>query len=234
MLRGKGQEGEYAWTTGRMPSTGEITERIAADFDGKACDFCDRYKKSGLSPSSKLLMRFFEEDGISGKRILDLGCGAGAFAIETLKRGAESVVGVDLSPEMIKTADRLALSNGLEAKAKFQLGNAATVELPLSDMVVLDKVICCYPEYGPLLKNAVGATTAAVGFVVPRDAGLMKGPLRVGVRIVNFFQRRRKETQFYLHPLGAIDRLLGESSFVRKRKQGSRFWLVFLYMRARP
>lgn len=217
-----------------MASTSEITERIAVDFDEKACDFCDRYKKRGLSPSSKLLMRFFEEEGISGKKILDLGCGTGGFAVETLKRGAESAVGADLSPEMIKSADQLALANGLQAKVRFQLGNAATMELASSDIVVLDKVICCYPEYGPLLKNAVGATTAAMGFVVPRDAGLMKWPLRVGVRLVNFFQRRRKETQFYLHPLGTIDRLLRESSFVRKRKQGSRFWLVFLYTRAKP
>ncbi len=142
-------------------------------------------------------------------------------------------MGVDLSQEMIKTADQLASANGLQAKAKFQLGNAAIMELPSSDMVVMDKVICCYPEYGPLLKNAVGRTGAAVGFVVPRDEGLMKGPLRLGVLIMNFFQRWRKQTQFYLHPLGAVDRLLKESGFIRKRKAGSRFWLVFLYTRAK-
>ncbi len=216
-----------------MACSDEITERVAVDFDEKACDFCDRYKKSGLSQSSRLLMRFFEEEEISGKRILDLGCGTGAFAVETLKRGAESAVGVDLSQEMIKTADQLALANGLQANAKFQLGNATTMELPSSDMVVMDKVICCYPDYGALLKNAVGRTGAAVGFVVPRDAGLMKGPLRLGVLIMNFFQRWRKQTQFYLHPLGAVDRLLRELGFIRKRRAGSRFWLVFLYTRAK-
>ncbi len=208
-------------------------ERIAVDFDEKACDFCDRYKKSGLSQSSRLLMRFFEEEGITGKRILDLGCGAGAFAVETLKGRAGSVVGVDLSPEMIKTAGQLALANGFVAKAKFQLGNAATMDLPPSDIVVMDKVICCYPEYGPLLRNAVGTGGGTVGFVVPRDAGLMIGPLRLGVLIMNFFQRRRNQTQFYLHPLSAVDRLLRESGFERKHKAGARFWLVFLYAKAK-
>ena len=40
---------------------------------------------------------------LSGRRILDAGCGAGQFAIEAAKRGA-NVVAVDLSPTLVRLA----------------------------------------------------------------------------------------------------------------------------------
>ena len=215
-----------------MASTLEEGNNIARDFDDSACEFCDRYKSSGLSKSSAILLNFILEAGIQNRSILDLGCGAGGFSIEALKRGGESSVGIDLSPEMIKAANGLAVESGLGDRAKFQEGNAATSSLLPSDVVVLDKVMCCYSDVRPLLGNAALASRGLLGFVVPRDDGLMKWPLRVGVRIVNFFERRRRGIQFYLHPLDEIDRSLRDAGFARQRKRGSRFWLVLLYKRA--
>jgi SAM-dependent methyltransferase len=41
---------------------------------------------------------------INGKRILDLGCNNGVMSLMMLRAGAESVVGVELSPEVATTA----------------------------------------------------------------------------------------------------------------------------------
>ncbi len=132
---------------------------------------------------------------------------------------------------MIKAAAELASASGLGERAKFQPGNAATATLPLSDIVVMDKVICCYSDIDPLLRNAAEASRGLLGFVVPRDDGIVKWPLRLGVRIMNFFQKRRRGILFYLHPLSALDKSLRDSGFTRQKKQASRFWLVFLYKR---
>ena len=44
---------------------------------------------------------------LSGKRVLDAGCGTGALAVEAARRGAE-VLGIDLSPTLVALAqDRL-------------------------------------------------------------------------------------------------------------------------------
>jgi len=213
-----------------VDSCGE-TGRISREFDGDACDFCERYRSKGLSRSSKLLLKFIQDGNARDKAVLDLGCGAGGLSIELLKHGAQSVVGFDLSPRMIGAAAELARATGFESRAKFHEGNAATAELPKSDIVVMDKVLCCYSEWRPLLKNAMEASHSMVGFTVPRDQGITKLPFRIALRIANYFQNRRGGVLFYLHPLGIVDKTLRDSGFKRLRKQGSRFWLVFLYSR---
>lgn len=205
------------------------TDRIVREFDEDACDFCDRYQKKGLSRSSKLLLIRILAEGITGKTVADLGCGAGGFSMELLKNGASRSVGFDLSSKMIESANRLAIAEGLDGSAKFQLGNAAEMELPSVDLVVMDKVLCCYSEWQPLLKNTISASRDMIGFVVPRDAGIAKWPFRLGVRLVNYFQRRGGKLLFYLHPLDQLDRTLRESGFNLLERKPSRFWLVFLY-----
>ena len=207
------------------------SSKVGREFDGDACDFCERYKSKGLSRSSKLLLKFISEGGIKDRTVLDLGCGAGGMSIELLRQGAQNAVGFDLSPRMIEAACELARATGFESKAKFQEGNAALAELPRSDTVVIDKVLCCYSEWRPLLKNAIDASSVMVGFIVPRDEGVAKWPFRLGLRIANYFQRRSGGIMFYLHPLGTIDRTFRDAGFSLHRKQTSRFWLVFLYSR---
>ena len=186
-----------------------------------------------MSQSSRILMNWLVKEGITGKRVLDLGCGTGAFVIESLKNGASSGSGIDLSREMIRKAKELAADAGFQERATFQLGNAALAELAASDAVVLDKVICCYPEVGPLLKNAATAMPSLIGFVLPRDEGVWKWPLRIAAYIGNLIERLRgKELSwFYLHSLPNVDRVLNEVGFAKRRKASSRIWLVFLYGR---
>lgn len=205
--------------------------KISREFDGDACDFCQRYQTKGLSRSSKLLLKFISDNSIKDRTVLDLGCGAGGLSLELLKQGAQNAVGLDLSPRMIEAAIELARATGFESRAKFQEGNAAMAELPRSDIVVMDKVLCCYSEWRPLLKNAMDASNGMIGFVVPRDEGVAKWPFRLGLRVANYFQKRSTGVLFYLHPLDTIDRTLRDAGFSRCRKQTSRFWLVFLYSR---
>jgi SAM-dependent methyltransferase len=215
-----------------MDCSCDETSKISQEFDEDARDFCERYKNKGLSRSSKLLLKFISEDSVKDKAVLDLGCGTGGLSIELLKHGAQTSVGFDLSPRMVEAATELARATGFDSRAEFREGNAAVADLPRSDIVVMDKVLCCYSEWRPMLKNAIGASNAMIGFTVPRDEGVTKIPFRLALEIANFFQRRREGVLFYLHPLATIDKTLRESGFKRHRKQGSRFWLVFLYSRS--
>ncbi len=214
-----------------MDSHLDEAEKIARDYDESACEFCESYKNSGLSRSSRILLDVLAEEGVKDRSTLELGCGAGGFSMELINRGAESAVGIDLSPEMVKVAAELSHASGFGDRAKFEQGNAATASLPPSDVVIMDKVICCYSDLAALLRNATGASRRLLGFVAPRDEGVVKWPLRFGVWIENLVQKRRHSILFYVHSLNTVDKTLRDSGFVRQKKRGSRFWLVLLYKR---
>ena len=58
--------------------------------------------RAGREQMRSTLLSWLPED-LSGKRVLDAGCGTGAFAVEAARRGAE-VVAIDLSPTLVNLA----------------------------------------------------------------------------------------------------------------------------------
>src|SRR3989475_4363586 len=219
-----------------MTSDPVQTNEIAETFNELAHDRCCKYKSKGLTASTEVLLGLLtERSGLVGKTVLDIGCGTGFFALETLRQGASSCIGVDLSSAAIHEANEFARESGLQDRAKFEVANAASIQHPLSDIVVMDKVLCCYPDADSLLKTASASSTGLLGFVVPRDEGLMKPMMRIGTGLINLVERIRKTGfRLYLHPLRSLNRLLVDNGFQQSSKAKSRFWLVFLYKRSGP
>src|SRR5260370_23057875 len=218
-----------------MPSAPVQEEAIAETFDDLAHDRCCKYKSNGLTASSQVLLDFISNKGLGGKTVLEIGCGTGFFALETLRNGASSCVGVDLSSAAIHEANAFAKESGLEERARFEVANAASTRQAASDVVVMDKVLCCYPDAAALLKTAAESSKELLGFVVPRDEGLMKPAMKFGTALINLVEELRKTGfRLYLHPLRPIDQLLSVSGFQQLDKAKSRFWLVFLYKRSGP
>ena len=177
-------------------------------------------------------MRRLIDDGLTGRTILDLGCGSGRFSIEALKSGALSSVGMDLSPAMIATASKLAGESGVGGRAKFFVGDAAKQDHHISDIVILDKVVCCYPSIEGLLSKASSACHDRLGLIVPRDTGFAMVPVRIGVYLENLIDRVRKNpVRMYLHSLDSVDDLLERSGLRRKIATVAGFWLVLIYER---
>src|SRR5712691_838610 len=218
-----------------MTSGSAETKGIAETFDDLAHDRCCKYKSSGLTDSSQVLLDFISNNGLVGKTVLEIGCGTGFFSLDTLRHGASSCVGIDLSSAAIHEANEFAKETGLQDRARFEVANAASTHEPASDIVVMDKVLCCYPDADALLKNASDSSRELLGFVVPRDEGLMKPAMKIGIALINLVEKLRKSGfRLYLHPLRSIDELLAGSGFQRENKAKSRFWLVFLYKRNGP
>ena len=218
-----------------MSSAHAQEKGIAETFDDLAHDRCCKYKSNGLTSSSQVLLDFILKKGLLGKTVLEIGCGTGFFSLETLRNGASSCIGVDLSSAAIHEANEFAKESGLQDRARFEVANAASARQPASDVVVMDKVLCCYPNADALLKTASDSSKELLGFVVPRDEGLMKPAMKIGAALINLVEKlRRSGFRLYLHPLRSIDQLLSESGFQQSDKAKSRFWLVFLYKRSGP
>src|SRR6059036_954003 len=217
-----------------MTSDPVRTNEIAETFDELAHDRCCKYKSKGLTASTEVLLGLLTKNGLVGKTLLDIGCGTGFFALETLRQGASSCIGIDLSSAAIHEANEFAKESGLQDRAKFEVANAASTQ-HAADIVVMDKVLCCYPDADSLLKTASASSSDLLGFVVPRDEGLMRPVMRIGTGFINLVEMlRRTGFRLYLHPLRSLDKLLVDNGFQRSSKAKSRFWLVFLYTRAGP
>lgn len=207
-------------------------ERIGNSFDDDACSFCDDFKKSGLVKSSKILLDELTALGIRGKKLLDLGCGVGSFSFKALERGVSSTTGFDLSSVMIGTASRLSEERGMKERASFRRDDAAKAALPESEIVVLDKSMCCYPNIDELLSNSSNASREYYSFILPRsDTKISSLIAKFIVSIGNLISRITSESRTYIHNLGKIDNVLTSSNFERVFRGTSGMWLILIYRR---
>ena len=103
-------------------------------YDGTAIRFLEALWGEGyLSPGGpEEVDRVVEGLDLAGKRILDLGCGAGGIALHLVERhGAGHVTGFDVELPVIEHARRAAEKRGLSARASFVQAPPGT--LPFAD-----------------------------------------------------------------------------------------------------
>jgi SAM-dependent methyltransferase len=92
---------------------------------------------------------------MAGKRVLDLGCGDGAYSLELAIQGAASVLGVDPAEAAVEAASRKAAASGLQDRARFMVGNIYDLRLPHTfDCVVLCGVLHHLPDPAAAIKAA--------------------------------------------------------------------------------
>ncbi|MGE0462412.1 MAG: class I SAM-dependent methyltransferase [Vicinamibacterales bacterium] len=106
-------------------------ERIGRLFDASAERFDAIYSGAG-GASARLWDRITRRNirqrldfatraagSVSGKRVLDVGCGSGRYCVEFARRGAAEVVGLDVSARMLEIARFHADAAGVQARCTF-------------------------------------------------------------------------------------------------------------------
>ena len=99
--------------------TREQVEALLAEDDFKYQDIELPYGLSTGGYDRSATAKAIFPDDMRGKSVLDLGCKFGYFCFEALKRGADRVLGIDVDPDSVRKARRLADCLGL--KAEFEL-----------------------------------------------------------------------------------------------------------------
>lgn len=178
------------------------------------------------------LIRGLEEQGISGNTLLEVGCGPGDLTRRLVKAGARQAVGIDLTSDTLDEARKRTEEQGLSDKIEFTTGNGATDQLPASDMVVLDKVICCYPDWRQLIDNTSAADGKTYGFVIPRSDGWHGAVTRVFIATETFFLKFKKcGFKPSVHDYVRIHEHLTSKGFERTYIGRGPIWMAAVYAR---
>lgn len=171
--------------------------------DGIARRDARRYRESGLDDNARRVVDFVLDEDVDGASVLEVGGGVGAIQLELLRAGAAHTVNAELSPAYEPHAAALAEEAGLTGRSDRRVLDFATRgdELAPADVVVLHKVVCCYPDYETLVAAAADHARRQLALTFPRDVVWM----RIGLAVVNLLQRvRRRSFRVYLHPPDAV------------------------------
>jgi magnesium-protoporphyrin O-methyltransferase len=124
-----------------------------------------RYGKRGLTPAAADLLEFAVQQGVEGATVLEIGGGVGHIQVELLRRGAAHVTNLEISENYEREATALLDRSGLRDRVTRRLIDIAESpdEVEPADLVILHRVVCCYPDYDRLLTAAADHAKRAVG-----------------------------------------------------------------------
>jgi 2-polyprenyl-3-methyl-5-hydroxy-6-metoxy-1,4-benzoquinol methylase len=120
---------------------------------------------------------------IEGKRVLDVGCGPGHYAVALAERGAAHVFGLDFAQGMIDIAKDHAERAGVAARCDFALGDFLTYPLegPF-DYTVLMGFMDYMKEPRRVIDRAISLTRGKAFFSFPADGGLLAWQRKIRYR----------------------------------------------------
>lgn len=158
------------------------------------------YRKKGLDPTARQMVRFLNAQEAAPRTVLEIGGGIGALQVELLRAGASRATNIELSPAYEALAHELLADAGLTDRAVRHLGDfaAAPEAFPPADVVIMHRVVCCYPEAARLVSAAASRAQRYLAMSYPRDAWWV----RVGLAMENLllFSMRRIGFRVYVHP----------------------------------
>lgn len=183
-----------------------FTDRVSRHDAGK-------FRRRGLDVRARRLLRGIERQiPLKGRSTLEIGIGTGGFTIEMLERGAVSATGIDAVPGQLQQARSLAEEHGVGERLQLVQGDATEIggQVDPADVVVLDRVVCCYPDWNSLLGTAAAHARAAIALSYPRQAWYT----RAWVAAANLAMRLLRRTfRLHLHSPAAMQELLRTRGF---------------------
>jgi hypothetical protein len=126
-----------------------------------------RYRKRALDKTAQRMVEFLEQRGIEGVTVLEVGGGVGDIQVELLKRGAAGTVNLELSSAYDAEAERLLQEAGQRAERRLDDIAVEPDAVEPADVVVLHRVVCCYPDYERLLGAAAEHARRLIVFSYP-------------------------------------------------------------------
>jgi magnesium-protoporphyrin O-methyltransferase len=183
-----------------------------------------RYRRKGLDKTAQEIVDTLAERGVSDATVLEVGGGVGAIDIELLKAGAREATVIELSEEYDREAAGLLAENGMEERVSRQHGDFVELEREVgdADVVVMHRVVCCYPDPESLVGAAAGHARQLLALSFPRDTWWV----RVGWYAVDAWFRLVYRFASFVHPRERILGAAARMGFAPVHERSGRLWHV--------
>ena len=207
--------------------------RIARHFDAKVAERLAKCEALRDGDQAWIPQRCASPLDPTGRTVLELGCGRGSLLLQLVQAGAARATGVDLSPASIDAArDRFEQAQ-LPERAHLSVDDAARVPLEPHDWVILDRVMCCYPDVEGLLANTLPAARQIYAFTVPTSRGWRGIVARLDSRLEHAWNSLRgRPCPGYVHDLDLIEERLTAAGFRLRHRDRQRLWHIAIYERS--
>ena len=183
--------------------------------------------RAGRDEMRSTLLSWLPHD-LSGKRLLDAGCGTGALSVEAARRGAD-VTAVDLSPTLVALADERAPEDLGPGSIRFLSGDMLNTALGGFDHVVAMDSLIHYRtrDVVDVLAELTSRTRRSLVFTFAPRTPALAAMHAVG----RYFPRRDRAPAIepvsaaLLHRLVEQDHRLSEWRIARTRRIVSGFYI---------
>lgn len=103
---------------------------------------------TGTHPTTALCLQWLDGLDLTGKTVIDFGCGSGILAIAALKLGAKQAIGIDIDPQAILASQNNAKANQVDDRLQLFLAKDQPADLQ-ADVVVANILAGPLKELAP-------------------------------------------------------------------------------------
>lgn len=189
-----------------------------------------RYRQRGPDANTRHIVRALAEQGLAEASVLEIGGGVGALHLELLKAGAECATAIELSPAYLAAGQALAAQLGFSGAVQHRLMNFAerAAEVAPADIVVMNRVVCCYPDMPALVRPAAERARNLLALAFPRDVWW----LRLGARAQHLWASLTGGAfRFFVHPAASILALARQAGLTPIFERRSFLWHIVVFRR---
>ena len=183
------------------------------------------YRRRGLDRTRRRIVDFVGDRGLEGATVLEIGGGVGELHVELLRRGARTATNLEISAGYEHEAARLLEQTGLVDRVTRRMVDIAVApdDVPQADVVVLHRVVCCYPDAERLLAAASRHARRVLVFSHPPRTLLT----RALIGLENLGRRIRGHAfRAYVHSPDAMVAGVEASGMVLRHRHRGLTWTV--------
>ena len=170
----------------------------------------------------------FSSRGLQDASVLEIGGGIGGLQIELLRRGAAHATNVEVSAASLAAAQTLAGQLGLADRVSYHRGDFTrdVNSIPVADIVIMHRVICCYPDMPGLVSAAARHAHRRLALSYPRDAWHVRLSIEAQALLM-----RMKGSSFrtYVHSPAATFHVAAEAGLKPAHQVYSGPWQIVVF-----